>query len=93
MMWMCVCIYMLLMHAWHPWKSEEGVCVMDSCKLPCWYWELNLGLGPLQEKQIFIITEPSLQPTVRDFFFFFVLFCFLTICLVHRTKNLKNTKF
>lgn len=31
------------------------MCILTVCKVPCWYWELNLG--PL----VFSITEPFLQ--------------------------------
>ena len=31
--------------------------IIDSCELPCWCWELNLG--PLQEQQV-LLTAVSL---------------------------------
>lgn len=33
--------------------------VMDECEPPCMYWEPNPGF--LQEKQVLVNTEPSLQ--------------------------------
>ena len=35
-----------------------GLGVIDSCELPCWYWELNLG--PLEEQLVLSTPEPSL---------------------------------
>lgn len=32
---------------------------LDSCKLPCRYWELNQG--PLEEQSVLFATKPSLQ--------------------------------
>jgi hypothetical protein len=58
----CICIY--YMHAWCPWRSEEGVrcpgteIIIDGCKLPCGCWELNLG--PLSP--VLLASEPFLQP-------------------------------
>lgn len=50
------------MCAWCSRKSEEGVGsrsgVLDGCKPPCGFGELNPG--PLQEQQV--IPQPSLQP-------------------------------
>jgi hypothetical protein len=34
--------------------------VMDGCESPCGCWELTAG--PLQEQQVLLISEPSLQP-------------------------------
>ena len=39
-----------------------------------WLWAINhvgdgkLNLGPLQEQQVFLITEPSLQPQPMSFY-------------------------
>ena len=41
---------------WIPWYWSY----IDSCDLLCGCWELNLG--PLEEQQAFLTTEPSLQP-------------------------------
>ena len=35
-----------------------GTGVIDNCKLPCGYWELNLG--PLEEQPVLLTVEPSL---------------------------------
>jgi hypothetical protein len=47
---------------------------MNSCKLPCGYWELNPG--PLQEP-VFLIAEP----------FFYILFPIYTVLGVHSCEN------
>ena len=36
-----------------------GTGVTDSCEQPCGCWELNLG--PLEEQEMLLTTEPSLQ--------------------------------
>lgn len=38
--------------------------VIDCCELACGCWELNSV--PLQEQQIPLILEPSVQPPTRD---------------------------
>ena len=43
-------------------RSRTGV--PDGCEPPCGFWELNPD--PLQEQQMLLTTEPSLQPH-RDF--------------------------
>lgn len=43
-----------------------GTGVTDGFKLPCEYWELNLG--PLKEQPVLLTIEPSFQP-LKDFFF------------------------
>lgn len=58
-------MYVHCMCAWHPLRSEEGIgfpetSVRDGCGPPHGCWELNQG--PLQEKQVFLTAEPSLQP-------------------------------
>lgn len=45
-------------------RSEEafrasGIEVIDGCALPCGWWYLNLDL---QQQQVFLTTDPSLQP-------------------------------
>lgn len=47
------------------WRSEEDIRsfgneIKDDYELQCGYLESNPG--PLQEQQLFLITEPSLQP-------------------------------
>jgi hypothetical protein len=45
MNFLLACIYVHHMHAWCLHESEEGVLgtrVIDSCELPCEYWDLNL---------------------------------------------------
>lgn len=47
-------------------KPEEdtgflGTRVIGDCKLPCGFWELKLDL--LAEQPMFLIIEPSSQPT------------------------------
>lgn len=47
---------------------EEGVGfsrtgVIDGCELPCGGWELDLC--PLQEQQVLLATEPSLQSQIH----------------------------
>ena len=44
--------------------GSPGTRVTNSCELPCGCWELNPG--PLQEQQVFLTTEPSLQPLFQD---------------------------
>ena len=36
-----------------------GTGILDDCELPCGGWELNPG--PLQEQQVFLTAEPSIQ--------------------------------
>lgn len=52
-------------HTWLLWKPEERVHftrteVTDSYEQSCECWEQNLG--PLQEQQVLLCMEPSLQP-------------------------------
>lgn len=52
-------------HAWCPSRAKEvvrspGTGVTDAHEPPCECWELNLG--PLQELQVLLATELSLQP-------------------------------
>lgn len=61
------CISMYHVRAWCPWKAEEGkgirspeIRVMDGHEPPCRYQ--NLNLDPLQEQQMLLNTESSLQP-------------------------------
>lgn len=43
--------------------DSPGTGIMDSWEPSCWYWELNSGLlGPLQEQQVSLTTESSLNP-------------------------------
>ena len=39
---------------------------LDSCESPCDCWELNSGL--LEEQQVLLTSEPSLQPHAQDLF-------------------------
>lgn len=52
-----------------PQESEEGVRslgtgVTDDCEPPHWCWELNPG--PLQEQQVLLTAESSLQTPFRE---------------------------
>lgn len=62
---------MYCVHAWCPWKSEEGAgCprteVTDGCKSLCGSWELVPD--PLQEQPVLLTTEKSLS----SFFLFWL---------------------
>ena len=65
------------MHSWSLWKSENviespGTGVTDDCAPSCRDWEPNPD--PLQEHQMFLSTEESLQ----DLFISMTLFaCFI----------------
>lgn len=52
------CIYASLM----PSKvgRAKSPATVDGCELPCEFWDLNSGL--LQEQQVFLTTESSVQP-------------------------------
>lgn len=53
------------MGIWNPQRPEEGVRFLgigvDSCKLACRCWELNLA--PLQEQSVILIPELPFQPS------------------------------
>jgi hypothetical protein len=47
------------------WRPEKRCLIpwnwsTDWCGMPCWCWELNPG--PLEEHQVFLTADPSLQP-------------------------------
>lgn len=51
-------------YAWCPQRSERGIrssgtIITDGCGLPYGFWELNQY--PLQEQQVFLTNDPSLQ--------------------------------
>lgn len=53
------------MHAWFPHRLTDGAYssesrTTDDCEPPCGFWEQNPG--PLQEQQVLLNAEPSLQP-------------------------------
>lgn len=55
-------------YAWYPGGPEEGIRspetgIADNGKQPGGCWELNLD--PLQEQQLFLTSEPPVQPQVR----------------------------
>ena len=58
----CACAYVSLAYVVLG-ASQKKVCpgteVTYSCELPCGCWKLNPG--PLQEQQVFLTAEPSLQ--------------------------------
>lgn len=49
-------------HLIHIWSEEKvaslGTGVMGGCESPCGCWELNLG--PLQDEQVLLTTQPPL---------------------------------
>jgi hypothetical protein len=45
--------------------DPPGTRVTNDCELPCRIWESNLG--PLEEQQVLLNIEPSLQPPVSSF--------------------------
>lgn len=54
----------MVVHDWCLKTSEEAIRssrlgIIDGCELPCRWWEPNLA--SLQEKQVLLIAEPSLQ--------------------------------
>ena len=51
-----VCLFLVLFFNVCVRVSDLGVT--DSCKLPCGYWELNLG--PLEGQLMLLTTEPTL---------------------------------
>jgi len=62
-----VCMHVHPVCAWCLRRSEEGIRSpgtgdKEGCEPPCGFWELNLG--PLQEQQVLLTTEPSLQPPI-----------------------------
>lgn len=55
------CTYVHHMHTWCPWRPEEVVWVpRTGVRGGCECWGSNLDL--LKEQQVFLITEPSLEP-------------------------------
>lgn len=40
-------------------EAPDLLKLTDGCKLPCGYWELDLG--PLQEQEVLLAAEPSLR--------------------------------
>ena len=66
--WLVFCLHVCLCEGGSP-----GTGVTDSCELPCWCWELNLG--PLEEQPGLLIAELPLQlPLI---FFKFIYFYFM----------------
>jgi hypothetical protein len=62
-----------------------GTGVTDRRELPCECWESNLG--PLQEQEVFLTTEPSLlSPLLRFTYFYFV--C-MNVCMHAYEINVK----
>jgi hypothetical protein len=67
----CVCVYLNElnhMHAWCLCRSEENIrspvtIVTDGCDITCVCWELNID--PLQEHQVLLTAESSLQSQER----------------------------
>jgi hypothetical protein len=58
-----MCVYLL--YTWNLKSPENGIGspetrIIDSCELPCGYWELNPGL--LEEQPVLLTAETSLQP-------------------------------
>lgn len=85
---LCLCLstYMCMYHvcAWFLQKAEEGLRtpgtrVTHVCVLPHGYLELKLGL--LQEHQVFLVTETSLQSKA------IVLICLLQFLSMSRSIN------
>lgn len=65
MLFVCMCV--CPMHAVCLWKPEEGIgftgnVATDHCKLPCRYWEANMG--PQREKSMFLTAALTLQPSL-----------------------------
>lgn len=59
------CVYLCTLCAWCPQNSDEYIGSLElelksSYELPFGCW--NLNLGPLQEQQLLLIIESSLQP-------------------------------
>lgn len=59
------CMSVHCINALCPWRPEEDIGslwtgVSDGCETLCGFWKLNQD--PLQEQQILLTTEPSLQP-------------------------------
>lgn len=74
----------LYLHAWCTWKPEEGARspktgVTDECQSPSGCWKSNPGV--LEEQQVLLIVEPSLQPICGLVFFvvFFLLLAFFNL--------------
>jgi hypothetical protein len=65
-------MYLVLLEAQRGIRSS-GTGITDRCKMPCRYWELNLGL--LEEQQVLLTIEPCFGSTTLDFnnFIFFLL--------------------
>jgi hypothetical protein len=80
---MCICVLPARMYIYHvhvccPERPDQGlkspVIALTGCsELPRACWERNTGT--LQEQQVFLITEPSLQ--TRLLCFLFLVFFFL----------------
>lgn len=84
----CMCMYHV--YAWFLQKAEEGLRtpgtgVTHVCVLPHGYLDLNMGL--LQEHQVFVVTETSLQSKAIAFI---CLFCFLSISRSINTLSLSG---
>jgi hypothetical protein len=56
----------IMLCTWYPRRAKEGIGspktgVIDGSSMPL-YWQWESNLGPLQEQQVLLTTEPSLQP-------------------------------
>jgi hypothetical protein len=70
----CIHVFISCVCVWYLWRSEEsigppGTDVKDGCELSCECLELNTG--PIQEQQVLLTAESSLQPPN------FLFMCFL----------------
>ena len=57
--WLHICMFTVCMQMAENVTGCPKIGVADGSKLPCGCWILNLGL--VQEKQVFLTAEPSLQ--------------------------------
>ncbi|EDL00481.1 mCG113792, isoform CRA_a, partial [Mus musculus] len=61
-----------------------GIAEIDGCELPCRCWELNLG--PLEEQQVLLTTEPSLQSELPELVYYYYStprYFDLSFCMFH----------
>ena len=58
---MCPCVFLVPKKCQKRVSDPPGTGVINGCELPCVCWELNLD--PLEKQQLFLVTEPSLQPS------------------------------
>ena len=85
------CAHMHHLHTRCHWRLDKdvrssGIRIIDSCELSCGCLELNLG--PLQEQQLILSSEPTLQPPPTPppltFYLFKLLLFFYHIELAER---------